>query len=81
MIKSQPDCLGPGFELETSQIRVQCVTIAPPHSETQFLFRRISSRYRFCCKYVKEENALSVGWRYQIFLFSLSFRIRFVRSF
>ena len=31
MIKSLPARLGPGFELETCQIRVQCVTIAPPH--------------------------------------------------
>ena len=41
MIKSQSGWLGPGFELGTSQIRVQCVTTAPPHSVAQFLFRTI----------------------------------------
>ena len=39
--KSQAGWMGPGFELGTSQIRVQCVTTAPPHSVTQFLFRTI----------------------------------------
>ena len=29
MIKSQPGWLGPGFELGTSQIRVECVATAP----------------------------------------------------
>ena len=56
MTKSQPCWLGPGFDLGTSQIRVQCVAPAPPHSVAQFLFRRISSRSRFCCEFVKEEN-------------------------
>ena len=44
MIKSQPGWLGPGFELGTSQIRVECVATAPTNSVAQFLFRRISSR-------------------------------------
>ena len=44
LLKSQPDWLGPGFELETSQIRVQCVATEPPNSVAQFLFRRMSSR-------------------------------------
>ena len=44
MLKSQPGWLGPGFELEISQIRVQCVATAPPNSVAQFLFHRISSR-------------------------------------
>ena len=72
MIKSQPDCLGPEVELETSQIQVQRVTIAPPHSVVQFLFRRISSLQRFCCQHVKEENLfLKLADTIKVFLFSL----------
>ena len=60
MKKSQSGCLGPGFELGISQIRVQCVTTALPHSVAQFLFRRTDQYYyhhvRFCCQCVKEEN-------------------------
>ena len=41
MKKSQSGWLGPGFELGTSQIRVQSLTIAPPHSVAQFLFRTV----------------------------------------
>ena len=56
MIKSQSRWFVLGYELEISQIRVQCVATVPPNLLAQFLFRRISSRYRFCCQYVKEEN-------------------------
>ena len=38
MKKSQSGWLGPGFELGTFQIRVECVTTAPPHSVEQFCF-------------------------------------------
>ena len=41
MKKSQSGWLGPGFEIGTSQIRVQCVNTAPPSEVAQFLFRRI----------------------------------------
>ena len=41
MKKCKSGWLGPGFELGTSQIRVQCVTIAPPNEVAQFLFRQI----------------------------------------
>ena len=44
MIKSQSGWLGPGFELEVSQIRIQCVATAPSNSVAQLLFCRISSR-------------------------------------
>ena len=55
MKKSQSGWLKPGFELGTSQIRVECVTTAPPHTVEQFLFRRIDMYYyhhvkNFCLK-------------------------------
>ena len=45
MKKSQSGWFGPGFELGTSQTRVQSVTTAPPHWVAQFLFRRIDMYY------------------------------------
>ena len=76
MIKSQPAWLGPGFGLGISQIWVQCVATAPPKPVAQFLFRRISSRWRFCCQYVKEENLfgkLVDAIKVFYFLFNLEF--------
>ena len=77
MIESQPVWLGPGFELGTSQIRVQCVATAPPHSVVQFLFCIISSRSRFCCQYVKEEN-LFLKLAEAIDVFYFHFNLEFV---
>ena len=45
MKKFQSGWLKPGFELGPFQIRVKCVTTAPPHSVEQFLFRRIDIYY------------------------------------
>ena len=37
--------VGSGIWIGTAQIRVQCVTTAPPHPVAQFLFRRIDIYY------------------------------------
>ena len=49
--------VGPGFELETSRIRIQCVTIVPPRSVTVSLFPSVS------IKHVVTDFLLQSVWR------------------
>ena len=72
MIKSQPGWLRLGFELGISQIRVQCVTTAPPNSVAQFLFRRIHHVKDFAAGMLKRKIS-SLIWLAlsKIFIFTL----------
>ena len=49
--------VGPGFELETSRIRIQCVTTVPPLSSAVSLFHSVS------IKHVVTDFLLQSDWR------------------
>ena len=85
MKKSQSGWWGPGFEFGTSQIQVQCVTTAPPHSVAHFLFRGIDLYYYysyhhvkdFLCQCLEEEN-LFLNFADAIKVFDFHFNLEFV---
>ena len=70
-----------GFELGTSQIRVQCVTTAPSHSVAQFSFHGIDLYYYHHVKHfaaVLQEENLFLKLADAVEVFDFHFNLEFV---